>query len=160
MRRLSYALALAAVILTLTCVAACAPLGPPSTVYGDGGGVVHAYVLRAAASRSSARVLVLDGVCASACVVWFDRARPNACVTRQSTFRFHMMTTTWANGTTKVSDRTAHFHSPDIAAWVASRGGAPRDGWLDMTGAEAIDGGYWRECAGARRFPTLVRKRR
>src|SRR5262249_26582814 len=64
--------------------------GDPCTVTASNGGIITDFQRAADAIRAGARQqLVIDGYCASACMVLADRARPRACITSRAVFAYH-----------------------------------------------------------------------
>jgi hypothetical protein len=63
--------------------------GNPCIVAGNNGGRIVDFERAASAIRSSHRMLVIDGFCASACMTMADRARPRACITPNAVFAYH-----------------------------------------------------------------------
>lgn len=66
--------------------------------------------------------LVIDGYCASACMVLADRARPRVCITGRAVFAFHKT--------------NKHYPIPlrsDLDGWINRRGGYP-----EFTGTPGI----------------------
>jgi hypothetical protein len=88
---------------------------------------------------------MIDGDCASACVILADEARPRVCITERAVFWFHK----GYNRTVKPDDPNYRFdpiQSPDITAWVMEHGGFPADDehMLDMHADEAQ--WFWPMC--------------
>lgn len=82
--------------------------------------VVFRFAARSLLARKTGGIII-DGVCASACVGLADAARPAVCITRRAEFYLH-----------KSNLETDPRHSPDIAEWVASRGGYPSNASGDL----------------------------
>src|SRR5689334_8298225 len=62
----------------------------PCTVQSNNGGVIVDFEAAGDAIRAGARQkLVINGFCASACMVMADRARPRACITSSAVFAYH-----------------------------------------------------------------------
>lgn len=106
-----------------------------------------------AAARRAARSLLagptrrvaVDGPCRSACALFADLARERVCVTPRARFEFHKARLLAGTGNAaRVVRREDPPHSPDIAGWVARRGGFPLKGFLTMPSAEARR--FWRPC--------------
>jgi len=79
----------------------------------DGGSIVYfedaADVIRQARKR-----LVIDGYCASACMVMADRARPRTCITERAVFAYH-----YTNRNRPIPLRS------DLHRWIMKQGGYP-----------------------------------
>src|SRR5262249_6298666 len=59
--------------------------GDPCTIQNNNGSVIADFENAGNAIRAGARqMLVIDGFCASACMVMADRARPRACITTRA----------------------------------------------------------------------------
>jgi hypothetical protein len=87
----------------------------PCTIQSNNGGIIGDFERAGAAIRSGARQkLVIDGYCASACMVMADRARPRACITPRAQFGYHK--TTW--------NRPIPL-SGDLRGWIIRHGGFP-----------------------------------
>lgn len=124
--------------------------GEENTVYRSEGGKVDDFLLAAEDVLKTGRHIKIDGVCASACATFADKARPNVCVTRNAVFKFHLA----AWGTfiqTSSSHRVTFFEtrepppvSQDIEAWVAKHGGFPSKGFLLLTTEDAL--AFWPLC--------------
>src|ERR1700752_4621507 len=70
------------------------PCGDPCVVSANNGGQIIPFKGAGDAIRSGAgQPLVIDGFCASACMVMADRARPRACITPSAVFAYHK--TSW-----------------------------------------------------------------
>jgi hypothetical protein len=87
----------------------------PCTIQGNKGGIIVDFERAGAAIRSGARQkLVIDGYCASACMVMADRARPRTCITPRAQFGYHK--TNW--------NRPIPL-SGDLRGWIMRHGGFP-----------------------------------
>lgn len=79
--------------------------------------------------------LVIDGLCASACMVMADRARAQTCITARARFGYH---------------RTS-YNNPlplrnDLMKWIISRGGFPSfTGTMAFMTYQAARQ-FWRSC--------------
>jgi hypothetical protein len=89
--------------------------GNPCTVQSNNGGLIVDFESAGNAIRAGARKkLVVDGFCASACMVMADRARPRACITSRAQFAYHK----------------TNFNRPiplraDLHGWIMQHGGFP-----------------------------------
>jgi len=89
--------------------------GNPCTVQSNSGGRIVDFEDAGAAIRAGARQkLVIDGYCASACMVMADRARPRACITSNATFLYH-----------KTNYNRPIPLSGDLRGWIMRHGGFP-----------------------------------
>lgn len=114
--------------------------GEPCIVNDNPGGNVYLFQLAADQVLAGARErVVIDGLCASACAYFADKARDRVCITPRAIMGFH-------KGKVADDDRvriTLH-HSPDIEQWVMRRGGYPSVGYLEMKFADAKK--FWPVC--------------
>lgn len=91
------------------------PCGDPCVIHTNNGGRITVFERAASAIRSGARHwLVIDGFCASACMVMADQARPRTCITPRAVFAYHR--TNW--------DRPIPLHA-DLRRWIIGHGGFP-----------------------------------
>lgn len=89
--------------------------GNPCVIgYNDGGGIERFKMAGDAIRKGARKGLVIDGFCASACMVMADRARPRVCITERATFGYHK--TNWG--------RPIPLR-PDLHRWVMRNGGYP-----------------------------------
>ncbi len=94
--------------------------------------------------------LVIDGRCASACVLAADRARAKTCITPRAEFafhkaRYHNVYELFGTWTLWIFDTFSDpGHSPDIDDWVYKHGGYPYFSMLTMSNEEAQK--FWRTC--------------
>jgi hypothetical protein len=87
----------------------------PCTIQNNNGGVIIDFENADDAIRAGARqMLVIDGFCASACMVMADRARPRACITSRAQFGYHETN----------YNRPIPLHA-DLNGWVMRHGGFP-----------------------------------
>ena len=87
----------------------------PCTIQNNNGGVIADFENAGDAIRAGARqMIVIDGFCASACMVMADRARPRACITSRAQFGYHETN----------YNRPLPLHA-DLNEWVMSHGGFP-----------------------------------
>ena len=63
--------------------------GNPCTIVRNTGGRIIDFEDAGDAIRSGKQRLVIDGYCASACMVMADRARPRTCITSRAVFGYH-----------------------------------------------------------------------
>jgi len=87
----------------------------PCTIQNNNGGVIADFENAGDAIHAGARqMLVIDGFCASACMVMADRARPRACITTRAQFGYH----------------ETNYSRPipldaDLNGWIMQHGGFP-----------------------------------
>lgn len=132
--------------------AALGSCGEPCVISFNEGGEVDTFKAAARAVRRGAKKLVvIDGPCLSACVIFADMARSKVCITNRAKFGFHKATVSeiylYADGSTasvRTVARTDPPHSRDIASWVKRKGGFPVNGVLVMSAKEAKR--FWRHC--------------
>ncbi len=98
--------------------------------------------------------LVIDGLCASACVILADMARRNTCITSRARIAVHkasivqMVRTTVANRKVtvgKVVGREDPPQSNDINRWVKAHGGYPTEGMRVIPVKDAQQ--FWPMCS-------------
>lgn len=125
--------------------------GSTCVVRSNPGGDVRRFVAAARAVRAGAkRLVVIDGPCASACVIFADIARDRVCITDRATFGFHKATLFRAERRTGGERRWRQIarhdpvHSADIDRWVRRNGGFPSRGLRMMDNRDA--GQFWRRC--------------
>ena len=99
--------------------------------------------------QGAKRLVVIDGPCASACVIFADVARERVCITRNASFGFHKATVLRAEQgrsgqRLRAVARRDPPHSRDIASWVRRNGGFPEQGMRTMDNRQA--GQFWRRC--------------
>jgi len=84
-------------------------------IQNNNGGVIADFENAGDAIHAGARqMLVIDGFCASACMVMADRARPSACITPHAQFGYHETN----------FDRPIPLHA-DLNDWIMRHGGFP-----------------------------------
>jgi hypothetical protein len=118
------------------------------TVRHNPGGEIEVFQRAARELLSEGKRLVIDGVCASACVILADIARSNTCVTARAKLQVHQATVVRFTGQSvggqrpiaELVRREDPPHSPDIDRWVRSHGGYPAQG------VKLIPGKFWRSC--------------
>lgn len=136
--------------------------GQPGDVYQvlrNDGGYGYEFLDAAEALKHGVRKLVvIDGWCASACVLFADRGRKKICITEQAVFAFHKGYAAYraSVGNYKFVDTLVVMfsdppQSPDIDAWVKTRGGYPAQGVLTMNFSEAQR--FWRVCSPEETLP-------
>jgi hypothetical protein len=87
----------------------------PCTIQNNNGGVIADFENAGDAISGGARqMLVIDGFCASACMVMADRARPRACITSRAQFGYHETN----------YNRPIPLHA-DLNRWIMNHGGFP-----------------------------------
>ena len=126
--------------------------GEPCVIRFNPGGEVRTFQAAALAVRSgSKRLVVIDGPCISACVIFADLARTRVCITDRARFGFHksqrMAVQRLRNGTIRRVDlgRYDPPHSSDITYWVRRNGGFPVEGLRVMSAKQATQ--FWRRCS-------------
>ena len=91
------------------------PCGDPCVVHSNYGGRIIDFEDAASAIRRGARKkLVIDGYCASACMVLAARARPKVCITERATFGYH-----------RTNRGRPIPVSADVHRWIVQHGGYP-----------------------------------
>jgi hypothetical protein len=110
--------------------------GDPCTIQNNNGGVIADFEEAGDAISGGARpMLVVDGFCASACMVMADRARPRACITSRAQFGYHETN----------YNRPIPLHA-DLNGWIMDHGGFPnhnRMGYMPNDAAQQ----FWPLCS-------------
>src|SRR5258705_11607402 len=146
--------AIACLVLIAVTPAAAAPVGPgagaaiaravgscgnPCTVVASNGGRIIDFEDAGDAIRAGARQkLVIDGYCASACMVLADRARPRACITSRAGFAYHETN----------YNRPIPLRS-DLRAWIMSNGGFPAFNGIPGIMPNEVAQRFWPQCPSA-----------
>jgi hypothetical protein len=125
------------------------------TVRHNPGGEIELFRRAAGELVSEGKRLVIDGVCASACVILADIARRNTCITPRAKMQVHQATVVRFTGQSVGSggrQPMAEFvrredppHSVDIDRWVRSHGGYPADGVRLIPVSQARK--FWAACS-------------
>lgn len=131
----------------------------PCMIKPNSGGLVHLFRSAAEEVRGGLKKQIVIGVpCISACAIFADLARPHVCITSGAVFYFHLARKLDINfnwfvmRTTNISPLSELLilrysdppQSPDIDAWVRSRGGYPKDAFLVMPFSVAKK--FWPVC--------------
>lgn len=94
---------------------AAGPCGNPCTIVSNNGGRIIDFEDAGDAIRTgNGQKLVIDGFCASACMVMADLARPKACITPRAVFAYH-----------KTNFNRPIPLSADLHGWIMRHGGFP-----------------------------------
>jgi hypothetical protein len=88
--------------------------GEACVVRSNGGGSIVYFEDAAYVIRRTRKRLVIDGFCASACMVMADRARPRTCITERAVFAYHN-----TNRNYPIPLRS------DLHRWIMRHGGYP-----------------------------------
>lgn len=108
----------------------------PCVVTSNNGGRINSFRNAGEAiRRGEGQMLVIDGYCASACMVLADRARPRACITSRATFAYHK--TNW--------DRPLPL-SPAIHSWIVSNGPYPEFDGRPGIMPNSVAQRFWKMC--------------
>jgi len=110
--------------------------GDPCMIERNNGGVIADFENAGDAIHAGARqMLVIDGYCASACMVMADRARPRACITSRAQFGYH---------------ETNYVRpiplSADLNGWIMNHGGYPSYATMGIMPNEAAQQ-FWPVCS-------------
>jgi hypothetical protein len=109
----------------------------PCTVQASNGGRIVDFEDAGNAIRAGARQkLVINGFCASACMVMADRARPRACITSSAVFAFH-----------KTNYNRPIPLSGDLRGWIVRHGGFPSFGGTPGIMPNEVARQYWPMCS-------------
>ena len=90
------------------------PCTEDCVVRSNSGGSIVNFQQAATVIRRARKKLIIDGYCASACMVMADRARPRTCITDRAVFAYHK--TNW--------NRPIPLRS-DLHRWIMQQGGYP-----------------------------------
>jgi hypothetical protein len=112
--------------------------GTVCTVKDNPGGDIQLFTAAARELMDEGKLLVIDGFCASACVLLADLARSNTCLTPAAQMAVHKASVIEVTGTARVEGREVPVgrllrredppQSPDIDRWIKSHGGYPAKG--------------------------------
>ena len=132
----------------------------PCIIKPNRGGSVETFRSAARGGLSGLEKQIVIGVpCISACAIFADLARPRVCIAEGAVFLFHMARHPMLNiewftiksiSTGFIGEPLIFIYSdppqsPDIDAWVKSRGGYPKDRFLVMPFSTAKN--FWPICA-------------
>jgi hypothetical protein len=110
--------------------------GDPCVVSHNTGGRVMDFEDAGDAIRRGARQkLVIDGYCASSCMILADRARPKACITHRARFGYHR-----TNRGRPIPLRG------DLNRWIVANGGYPAFNGRPGVMPNEVAARYWRRC--------------
>lgn len=108
------------------------------TIRDNPGGDIELFRQAAQEVLDEGKFLVIDGFCASACVILADLARSNVCLTQAAQMAVHKASVIEVTGSARVEGRevpVGHLlrredppQSPDIDKWIKSHGGYPTKG--------------------------------
>jgi hypothetical protein len=108
------------------------------TIHDNPGGDIQLFQAAAQEVLSEGKYLIIDGFCASACVILADLARSNTCITVDAQMAVHKASVIEVTGTARVEGRDVPVgrllrrenppHSADIERWVINHGGYPSKG--------------------------------
>jgi hypothetical protein len=108
------------------------------TIRNNPGGDIQLFQAAAQEVLEEGKYLVIDGFCASACVILADIARSNTCLTSKAQMAVHKASVIEVTGTARVQGREVPVgrllrredppQSPDIDRWIRSNGGYPSKG--------------------------------
>ena len=124
-------------------------------VHDNPGGEISVFQSAARELVAEGKHLVIDGRCASACVVLADMARSNTCITQNARIEVHQAEIVEFTGQmTMVAGQpvpVAHLvrredppQSPDINRWVKAHGGYPTSGLMEIPVSAAKQ--FWSMC--------------
>lgn len=118
-------------------VAALGPCGDPCVIHSNNGGRIVVFEDAADEIRRGARKrVVIDGYCASACMVLAARARSKVCITDRATFGFH-----------RTNRGRPIPVSGDMHVWIVRNGGYPAFGATPGFMPNNVARRFWRRCA-------------
>lgn len=124
--------------------------GDPYRITHSLGGDLYQFLMAAEAVKHGVKKkIIIDGFCASACVVFADVVRKYACITPRARFGIHRGTMTWKRpgvlGAYHIESIYYRVpHSADIDTWIDEKGGQPYEGLLMMEAHEARK--FWKAC--------------
>jgi hypothetical protein len=124
------------------------------TIRDNPGGDIAVFQAAAQEVLDERKHLVIDGFCASACVVLADLARANTCITSDAQFAVHKASVIEVTGQTIVDGHEVPVgrlirrenppQSPDIDRWIRMHGGYPTDGLNIIPVRAALQ--FWPAC--------------
>ena len=134
--------------------------GDPCVITFNPGGGLDSFEKAAEAIRNGARSLVVvDGMCASACTILLDRIPNKVCLTQSAQLRFHKGTRSvlhWIHysvfgtdaqwGPYGAKELVDLPYSPRVERWINVLGGLPKDGSA-VTMPSEIAETIWHLCA-------------
>jgi hypothetical protein len=111
----------------------------PCTIQSNNGGIIVDFEHAGDAIRGGARQkLVIDGFCASACMVMADRARPRACITSRTVFAYH-----------KTNYNRPIPLSGGLRGWIMRHGGFPSFNGTPGIMPNEVARQFWPLCSGS-----------
>jgi hypothetical protein len=124
------------------------------TIRDNPGGDIQIFQAAAQEVLDEGKYLVIDGFCASACVILADLARSNTCLTTKAQMAVHKASVIEVTGTARVQGREVPVgrllrredppQSQDIDGWVRAHGGYPSKGVKVIPVKEARK--FWPMC--------------
>lgn len=113
--------------------------GDPCTITSNYGGSIVDFEDAADAIAAGARKrVVIDGYCASACMVLADRARHKTCITPRAVFAYHK-----TNYNRPIPLRA------DLRRWIDSKGGFPEFRGTPGIMPHEVASRFWARCTAA-----------
>ncbi len=108
------------------------------TIKDNPGGDIQVFQAAAQEVINEGKFLIIDGFCASACVILADLARNNTCLTASAQMAVHKASVIEVTGTSRVEGREVPVgkllrredppQSADIDRWIKTHGGYPAKG--------------------------------
>lgn len=124
------------------------------TIYNNPGGDVVIFQAAAQEIMDEGKHLIIDGFCASACVMMADIARSNTCITEDAMIAVHQASIIRVTGKAVIDGREVPIGrlvrredppaSNDINAWVGAHGGYPSKGVMLIPVRDARQ--FWPMC--------------
>lgn len=97
-------------------------------IAGDTGGRIGAYIEKYQGWRYAGDIVIIDGLCASACTIVLGAIRhDNICVTERATLGFHSAWDLGPDGREVPNEKATQFlyalYPAPVQRWIAARGG-------------------------------------
>lgn len=116
------------------------PLGAKVVVIGeDIGGSVDHYIAKYDAHTLAGDILIVDGICWSACA--YVTRVPRACATERAIFALHRAFIPKKDGriySTKIDLITEKLYPKNVQQLIISRGGLKENSWLYIRGTDLL----------------------
>jgi hypothetical protein len=122
--------------------------GRPCVIEEDHGGVIDLYSAQAEEMAGGHVPLIVDGPCFSACTIFVDIDRANACVTTNAVFGYHQSETDKTGGKSVFGQIS--YQTPGLNAYIKAHGGLPTPdtGRMLMINFSQLTQ-FYQPCAGA-----------
>lgn len=119
--------------------------GRPCVITGSTGGSIVKFRVQGLALQAHQVPVIVDGFCASACTLLIDEDRANVCITTSVLLAYHQANYKDERGV--VHYQSLSYETPGLNAYLASRGGLPKQDVLLVTFEQAKQ--FYQPCKGA-----------